>query len=165
LAPIPWVARAATYLTEAQAAAVLFPGVSLQPGWVEMSRAEVKRVEKTSGQRVPTARLRLLRGPAGQALLIDRVLGKHEWITYAVGINPDGTIRGVEVMDYRESFGGEIRDARWRAKFSGKTARDPVTLGQDIPNISGATLSSRHVTDGVRRLLQTYDFLKSQGRL
>jgi len=31
-----------------------------------------------------------------------------------------------------------------------------LALGRQIRNISGASLSCRHVTDGVRRLLSTY---------
>ncbi len=34
-----------------------------------------------------------------------------------------------------------------------------LKLTEDIQNISGATLSSKHITDGVRRLLATYDLV------
>ena len=54
-------------------------------------------------------------------------------------------------------FGGyEVRNPEWRKQFVGKTAADPLRLNADIRNISGATLSSRHVTDGVKRVLATY---------
>jgi hypothetical protein len=36
-----------------------------------------------------------------------------------------------------------------------------LKLTRDIQNISGATLSSKHVTDGVRRLVTTYAVLLS----
>jgi Na+-transporting NADH:ubiquinone oxidoreductase subunit NqrC len=60
-------------------------------------------------------------------------------------------------MDYRESYGYEIRNIEWRNQFVGKTAADPLKLGRDIHIISGATLSSRHIADGVKRLLATYE--------
>jgi Na+-transporting NADH:ubiquinone oxidoreductase subunit C len=41
----------------------------------------------------------------------------------------------------------------WRNQFVGKSAADPVKIGADIANISGATLSCTHITDGVRRLV------------
>ena len=85
------------------------------------------------------------------------VLGKHELITYAVGLDTQGRVRGVEILDYRESHGGEIRDPQWRLQFAGKTAREPLQLDRDIRNISGATLSCRHVTDGVKRILALYE--------
>jgi Na+-translocating ferredoxin:NAD+ oxidoreductase RnfG subunit len=85
--------------------------------------------------------------------IIDEVYGKHEFITYAVGINADGSVRQIEVMDYREAYGYEIRNRAWRRQFAGKRHGDALRLDQDIKNISGATLSCRHVTDGVKRLL------------
>ncbi len=54
-------------------------------------------------------------------------------------------------------YGYQIRDPKWRAQFAGKTAQAPLRLDHDIRNISGATLSSRHVTEGVRRLLALYE--------
>jgi hypothetical protein len=66
-------------------------------------------------------------------------------------------VRSIEILDYRESHGGEIRLAGWRRQFVGRTGADPVALNNDIRNISGATLSCRHVTEGVHRLLQLYD--------
>jgi Na+-transporting NADH:ubiquinone oxidoreductase subunit NqrC len=46
-----------------------------------------------------------------------------------------------------------VRDPRWRAQFVGKRAGAPLSLDDDIQNISGATLSCRHVTEGVKRIL------------
>ena len=86
--------------------------------------------------------------------LVDQVIGKTELITYAVALDPRGAVLSVDVLDYRESHGGEIRLAGWRRQFVGKTAADPIQLNQDIKNISGATLSCRHVTEGVQRLLK-----------
>ena len=89
-------------------------------------------------------------------LIVDQVIGKSELITYAVALDPKGTVISVEILDYRESHGGEIRLAGWRKQFIGKTDADPVELNKDIRNISGATLSCRHVTEGVQRLLKLY---------
>lgn len=91
--------------------------------------------------------------------MVDRVIGKHEYITYALALTSEGVVSGLEILDYRETYGGEIRNAAWRRQFAGKRPAQRLMLGQDIRNISGATLSSRHVTDGVRRLLATYQLL------
>ncbi len=85
------------------------------------------------------------------------MLGKHELITYAVALDAQGRVRGIEVLEYRESHGGQVRDAKWRAQFAGKSVADPLQLDRDIRNISGATLSCRHVTDGVKRVLAMYE--------
>jgi hypothetical protein len=162
LAPIPLVARAETYLTEEQTISVLFPGIKMEPRWMDLSPDEIKTINKTSGQKPLSLRTRVFWGPNKEALIIDRVLGKHDFITYAVAIEPEGKVKGIEIMDYRETYGYQIREAAWRRHFAGKTAKDALKLNKDIPNISGATLSSKHVTDGVRRVLHTYDILRAR---
>jgi Na+-transporting NADH:ubiquinone oxidoreductase subunit NqrC len=59
-------------------------------------------------------------------------------------------------MDYRETYGDQIRLPKWRAQFVGKKNGDVLKIDQPILNIAGATLSCVHVTDGVRRILATY---------
>jgi Na+-translocating ferredoxin:NAD+ oxidoreductase RnfG subunit len=90
-------------------------------------------------------------------VMVDDVIGKHEFITYATAIAPDGKVIGVEILSYRETHGGQIRDAAWRDNFKGKTLADTWRLGKDVPNISGATLSCRNVLDGVKRMLVLWD--------
>jgi Na+-translocating ferredoxin:NAD+ oxidoreductase RnfG subunit len=85
--------------------------------------------------------------------MVDEVIGKHEFITYATAIGADGRVLGIEIMSYRETHGGQVREPGWRKQFVGKSVGDPFKLDQDIQNISGATLSCRNVMDGVKRLL------------
>jgi Na+-translocating ferredoxin:NAD+ oxidoreductase RnfG subunit len=100
--------------------------------------------------------LQVWRVSSGGWFIADDVVGKHEFIPFAVGLHQYGKVVGIEILEYRESYGYEIRDPRWRAQFSGKTRAAKLKLEDDIQNISGATLSCRHVTDGVKRLLSTY---------
>ena len=79
------------------------------------------------------------------------------WSRGRVALTRDGAVRNVEILDYRETYGGEVRNPAWRQQFVGKRFGAGVELGKGIRNISGATLSSRHVTDGVRRLLATWE--------
>lgn len=94
---------------------------------------------------------------------VDRVIGKVELITYALALDADGKVKALEILDYRETHGGEVRLPAWRKQFVGKDADEPVELGRDIKNISGATLSSRHVTEGVHRLLQLHRRFQQAG--
>lgn len=88
--------------------------------------------------------------------VVDHVVGKHLYIDYAVALDPAGHVMRVDILQYRESYGGEVREAGWLAQFVGKTSSSPLKVGGDIRNISGATLSSLHVTEGVKRILATY---------
>ena len=90
-------------------------------------------------------------------LIVDQVLGKSELITYALALDASGAVISVDVLDYRESHGGEIRMPAWRRQFVAKTVKEAGDLTREIRNISGATLSCRHLTEGVQRLLKLYD--------
>ena len=127
-------AGATTYLTVEQAQQAIFPGTAFSPAGLPG----------------------VFRASNGGYLIIDRVIGKHEAIRFAVGINANGTIKQIEILEYSESYGYEVREASWRKQFIGKSAASPLQLNVDITNISGATLSSRHLTEGVRRIMTMY---------
>jgi hypothetical protein len=91
--------------------------------------------------------------------VIDDELGQHEQITFAVKLSSAGVVERQEVMVYREAYGEEITDSRFRRQFQGKTAKDPVRAGVDIDVVTGATISSRSMTIGVRRALVLVDEL------
>ena len=146
-----------TYLTSEQAQQAIFPGATFEQADQTLDATQRKEIESRSGMKVRDSKLRAWKVQGGGWLLVDEVLGKHEFITYAVGLNSDGSVKQVEVMDYREVHGKEVRNEKWRAQFAGKTSRDKLKLDEDIRNVSGATLSCRHLTDGVRRLLATYE--------
>ena len=119
----------------------------------------MKSIAKAAGTRVTAAKVTAFDAIAANGklgtLFIDKVYGKHEFITYAVALDTTGAVRGVEVMDYRESYGDQIRLPKWRAQFTGKRYGQPLKIDKQIKNISGATLSCVHITEGVRRLLAT----------
>jgi Na+-translocating ferredoxin:NAD+ oxidoreductase RnfG subunit len=88
--------------------------------------------------------------------VFDRVIGKHLYIDYAVALTPSGAVHSVEILQYRESYGGEIRSPSWLAQFVGKNSGSSLKINGDIRNIAGATLSSTHITEGVKRVLAAY---------
>jgi Na+-translocating ferredoxin:NAD+ oxidoreductase RnfG subunit len=86
----------------------------------------------------------------------DHVIGKHLYIDYTVALDPEGKVRRVDILQYRESYGGEVRDSGWLGQFVGKSSHSSLQINSDIRNISGATLSSTHLTEGVKRVLAYY---------
>jgi hypothetical protein len=149
-------AYATTYLSVEQAQQAMYPGVKLTEAFLTVTAEQQRQIEQLAGTPMPRREIRLWRAPAGGVFIVDDVVGKHEFITYALALDADGSIRQIEILDYRESYGWEIRNANWRRQFVGKTPADPVRLDKDIRNISGATMSCRHVTEGVKRLLAAY---------
>jgi hypothetical protein len=157
-----WPAYATTYLNVEQAQQTIFPGAKLHESPLKLTPDQRKAIEKASGVKVRAAEVRLWLVEGGGWFVVDEVIGKHEFITYALGLNPDGSIKQIEVMDYRENYGGEVRKPEWRSQFIGKRHGAKLKLDDDVKNITGATLSCRHLTEGVKRLLALHDLVLKQ---
>lgn len=149
-------AFATTYLTVEQAQGVLFPDATLTGDFRTLTADQVKAIEKSSGVNVLSRDLRVWRASTGGWFIVDQVVGKHEFIPFALALDRDDAVKGVEILEYREAYGDQIRHATWRAQFLGKRLGAPLKLTADIQNISGATLSCRHIADGIKRLLATH---------
>jgi Na+-translocating ferredoxin:NAD+ oxidoreductase RnfG subunit len=137
----------------------MFPGERFTAATFVLTPDQARDISRVTGVRVRSNEVRAWRAESGAMFFVDQVVGKHEFITWALGINADGSVKDVEILDYRETYGAEVRDAKWRAQFVGKVHGSELRLNRDIRNISGATLSCRHLTDGVKRLLATYAFV------
>jgi hypothetical protein len=148
-------AHALVYLSVEQAQQLMFPGQTLTAMALNLNAEDISAIQKDAGVKVFPGSLRAWKADSGY-FFVDAVIGKHDLITYAVALGADGKVRQTEILEYREAYGGEVRNARWRAQFTGRQHGDPVKIGRDVQNISGATLSCEHVTDGIRRLLSTY---------
>jgi len=152
----PPAAYATTYLSIEQAQKLMFPGQALKPAFLTLTPQQAAAIQRDSGVNVLNRELKAWRAADGGWFIADQVVGKHEFITFALALDASGAVKDVEILDYRESYGDQVRGAGWRAQFTGKRHGAALKLGADIKNISGATLSSKHVTDGVKRLLSTY---------
>jgi len=111
------------------------------------ARADTLRVDTVSVLRV--SRADSLLGFAA----IGNVLGKDQPITFLVAIDPADRLKDVDILVYREPYGGEVAYEPWRRQFRGKSAGDSLRVGKEIRNISGATISVHAVSLGVRRML------------
>ena len=155
-------AYAAVYLSESQAASIIFPGLKFSKITLPLSSEEQNKIKADAKEDLSGSEALIYSAKSGDCVFIDRVIGKHEYITYAVGVTKHGKIKGVEILEYRESYGFEVRGEKWRAQFIGKDGKSSLKMNEDIMNISGATLSSAHITRGVRRVLRTYDVIKAR---
>jgi hypothetical protein len=152
------VVVAADYLSVEDAQRALFPQADHFTEVVfTLSAAQRDRVAALAGEQPPHRSLRAFRAQRGEQTLgyvfVDEVVGKEDFITYAAAIDAHGRLGTPEIMSYRESHGGEIRNAAWRRQFDGRDNLEQLHLQTDIKNIAGATLSCSHVTQGMRWLL------------
>jgi Na+-translocating ferredoxin:NAD+ oxidoreductase RnfG subunit len=151
-------AQEGVFLTTSQAIHEVFPDAAgVVPHRWHASAAEQSAVARQLGRPAPADYPFLLVYDAGQQLLgyalVTEERGKYRPITFLVGITPRLEVRDVAIMVYRESRGGEVRQRRFLRQYEGKSARDPIRPGSDIVGISGATISVRSVSIGVKRTL------------
>lgn len=153
------------YLTRDEALREVFPDLrTVRAERWTLSKEEARRIRDGSGVEVPSRRpiLYRVRGEGEELLGWGMILeerGKYRPITMMVGIAPDFSVRGVEVMVYREDRGEEVRHDRFLGQYRDKDAGDPIRTHRDIMNITGATISVHSVNDGVRRALHTVGLL------
>ena len=157
LASTPIYAHAKIYVSADQAQKLIFSNKQFTKYPLVLTEDIQDKMQAASSVNHPFRGERTWKAIDGSWFIVDEVVGKHEMITYAVGISPNGVVQGIEIMEYVESYGYEVADESWRKQFTGKAAEDPIKLKKDIQNISGATLSCKHLTDGVKRIMVMYD--------
>lgn len=123
---------------------------------LNLNTEQQRAVLLAAGPQQPHGKLQIFRAWQGtQALgyvFVDEVIGRQNLITYSIAIDAHGKTSEVEILSYRESHGGEVRNGNWRKQFAGRDSLNQLQFVTDIKNIAGATLSCEHVTQGVRWL-------------
>ncbi|AKU91085.1 FMN-binding protein [Vulgatibacter incomptus] len=165
LTTLPSVASAsATYFTTAQILREFFPSSEkVTYRKVQLTPAQAESLRARLGYKPAKSEYVIFVAMTGEKVdgyaVIDDERGQHEPITFGVKLSPEGKVERQEVMVYREKYGEEITDPRFRAQFVGKGPKDPIRAGRDVDVISGATISSRSMAVGVRRAVALVDEL------
>ena len=80
---------------------------------LHLTRDDIKAIESAAKVKVRNPAPKVWRAWEKTNLLgtvwFDQVIGKHELIDYVVAISPRGELSHVEIVEYREHYGGEVR--------------------------------------------------------
>jgi len=87
----------------------------------------------------------------------DAVSGKWGPIRYAVKLDVQGNVMDVIVLEYQEQRGRPVAKRRFLKQFFGKGIKNKIRLRKDIRGVTGATMSSRGMTDGVRKIVHVFN--------
>ena len=98
-------------------------------------------------------------------LALSRAKSMVDFFDYMIIYNLDLSIKTIQVLAYREDYGGEIASNRWLKQFIGKKSVDEMKFGDDIQGISGATISARSLTTNVQEVSKFMYQLKSLGTI
>ena len=154
LAALPGAKAGADSLSVDQALHLAFPKADriekvLVALTAEERAAIAKRIAPHEAPRIFRRYVALEGGEIRGYAVVDDAMGKSEPITYLLAVDPSLHVERVEILAYRESHGGDVRQSGWRDQFRGKGPDSPLRIGTDIRNIAGATISCRSITEAV----------------
>ena len=101
-------------------------------------------------------------GKAVGFAVLDNVLGKSLPITFLVIFDTDCRIINSSVIQYREPYGGAVKNENWNAQFKNKDSSSSYDVGKEINGISGATISVHSVSKGIHKLALLLPEIKDQ---
>lgn len=99
--------------------------------------------------------------PLGYVITVTSKEGSQANITLSVGITSEGVVNGYSTTAISETpgLGMKVNDDSFKAQFEGKSeetysvTKSPANSDSEIESISGATISSRAVTNAVNAAL------------
>ncbi len=136
---------------------------------IRLTQEKKELIEQRIGWKFPEDSFEVYIGQTDDAIdgyaMVHNTIGKHKHMTYMVGVDAKGACFDVELLVFREARGSEVRRKRFNTQYEGKTVFDPIRINKDIINISGATMSVRSMSAGVKRVLVLIDefYLKPAG--
>ena len=161
---------AEAFMSEEEGVKIMLPkSERIRKDVIKLSPEKKSQIEERIGWKFPEQAFEVYIGETGNQIdgyaVVQNTIGKHKPMTYMVGIDGTGHVSDIELLVFRESRGSEIRQKRFNAQYEGKTVNDPVRLNKDIINISGATMSVRSMSAGIKRVLVLVDefYLKPAG--
>jgi len=164
------MSTAEAFMSEEDGVKIMLPkSERIRKDVIKLSPEKKTQIEERIGWKFPEQSFEVYIGETGTEVdgyaLVQNTIGKHKPMTYMVGVDSKGHVSDVELLVFRESRGSEIRQKRFNAQYEGKTVLDPVRINKDIINISGATMSVRSMSAGIKRVLVLVDefYLKPAG--
>lgn len=161
---------AEVYLREEDGLKVILPkSERVRKELIKLSPEKKALIEERIGWKFPEESFEVYIGETGSQIdgyaVVQNTIGKHKPMTYMVGVDNKGFVSDIELLVFREARGSEVRQKRFNAQYEGKSVLDPVRINKDIINISGATMSVRSMSAGIKRVLVLVDefYLKPSG--
>ncbi|MFO0706912.1 MAG: FMN-binding protein [Nitrospira sp.] len=158
------------FMTEEEAVkTILSKSQRVRKELIRLTQEKKEQIEQRIGWKFPEESFELYIGETNDKIdgyaMIHNTIGKYKPMTYMVGVDPKGTCTDVELLVFRDAKGSEVGKKRFNSQYDGKNVADPIRINKDIINISGATMSVRSMSAGVKRVLVLIDefYLKPAG--
>jgi hypothetical protein len=139
-----------------QSQARMFPGATMAQNFITLTDQQAEAIRSKSQIKMWGHDIKAWKASTGGWYILDKVLARDAFITYALALDQTGVVTGVEILQCEPHY--DISNPAWLRQFRGKRFDTP-NWTKDIHILSGASLSSDAVTDGVKRLFATYELV------
>jgi len=154
---------ARVFISKDEALKLAFPDSdTIEKQSLFLSKTDVESIEKL-GRAKLNSRLFLFyvgkkNGEAIGYAAIDTHTVRTKSQTILVVINPDGSLKYTEILAFFEPLEYKPTES-WIDLFKDKKITNGIKIGYDIPNISGATLSSNSTANAVKKILAVFEIV------
>jgi len=147
-------------MTRDEALKLAFPNADrIEKKTVFLTEVQTKKIEDIAKSKLESKLYIFYVGKKGKETLgyavIDTHLLRTVTETIMIVVNPDGTIRQLEILAFFEPP-DYMPGKNWVHQFSRKTLDDSLRIGKGIPNITGATITSNSMIRAVRRVMAVF---------
>ncbi len=152
---------ARVFISKDEALRLAFPDSdTIEKQSLFLSKNEVESIEKLGRSKLDSRLFLFYVGKKnGEAIgyaAIDTHTVRTKSQTIIVVINPDGSLKYTEILAFFEPLEYKPTEG-WINLFKDKKISDGIKIGYDIPNISGATLSSNGTANAVKKVLSVFE--------
>ncbi len=125
--------------------------------------AEISQDARISG-RPDDAKISEIKGDSGLLgyCVESKVVSRSGPFRIRVLLNQLLYVKQASVISYPWDRGRDVCKRAFTSQFEGKGPEDPIQLGKDIDAITGATISSRVMTEGVRDTIKLLKLVKEK---
>lgn len=151
--------EAKVYLSQPQALQTAFQSKAVERKTLFLTAAQIQQIEKLSGTKVDSSIISyyVARSPKGVEgiAFFDRRMVRTMPVTYMAVVLPSGEMDRVEILSFEEpeEF---LPPSPWLKLYHGRALTNDLAIGRGIPHITGASLTSQAMNDGLRTILATY---------
>jgi len=150
-------ARAEVLLTERDALARAFPGLSAERRTLYLTEAQLATIKKEARSRMPSAivtvyEARYGNGQVAGRAVLDTSIVRTKPATVLTVISPEGNLEMMLVLQFNEPPDYLPREG-WLRTLEGRLLDDDLWPGRAVRRVTGATLTVQALTDAARRAL------------
>lgn len=151
------------YLTKDDALKKVFPDANeIERLTIFLTDSDISRIQEISKAKVESKLFTYYVAKGKDSIIGYAIFGSHIVRTkpevYMVVINPDGSIRYIEILAFYEPE-EYLPPKRWFEQFAGKVLDDTLWTKRGISAVTGATLSANGITQEVRKALSVFQIM------